>query len=207
MRSSASGSAGAAPEPAAWAESERAPASDAAREPDASLAERARSGDRAAFRQLYERYAAMVNALALVYAPPADAEDLVQQVFFAAWRGLDRLRELDKLGPWLAGIARVLARRRRERAPLATTELGEELVAREDAQLAALESAEQSHAILAQLRALPEAYRETLALRLVEGLDGPSIARLTGLSHGSVRVNLTRGMKLLRERLLREGLA
>jgi RNA polymerase sigma-70 factor (ECF subfamily) len=48
---------------------------------------------------------------------------------------------------------------------------------------------------------LPEAYRETLILRLVEGLTGPEIAEQTGLSAGSVRVNLHRGMKLLRERL------
>jgi RNA polymerase sigma-70 factor (ECF subfamily) len=40
-----------------------------------------------------------------------------------------------------------------------------------------------------------------LILRLVEGLTGPEIAEQTGLAPGSVRVNLHRGMKLLRERL------
>ncbi len=54
------------------------------------------------------------------------------------------------------------------------------------------------------LRDLPDAHRETLALRLVVGLSGEEIAQLTGLTHGSVRVNLHRGMELLRERL-REG--
>ena len=54
------------------------------------------------------------------------------------------------------------------------------------------------------IRTLPEAYRETLLLRLVEGLPGPEIARRTGLTHGSVRVNLCRGMKLLRARLSAE---
>jgi RNA polymerase sigma-70 factor, ECF subfamily len=48
---------------------------------------------------------------------------------------------------------------------------------------------------------LPEAYRETLVLRLVEGMTGPEIAARTGLTAASVRVNLHRGMKLLRERL------
>jgi RNA polymerase sigma-70 factor, ECF subfamily len=51
------------------------------------------------------------------------------------------------------------------------------------------------------VRTLPEAYRETLVLRLVEGLTGPEIAERTGLTPASVRVNLHRGMKLLRERL------
>jgi RNA polymerase sigma-70 factor (ECF subfamily) len=55
--------------------------------------------------------------------------------------------------------------------------------------------------VLAALRALPEAYQETMILRLVEGLTGPEIAEQTGLSPGSVRVNLHRGMRLLRERL------
>ena len=61
----------------------------------------------------------------------------------------------------------------------------------------------EAHAVLAVIRSLPEAYRETLVLRLVEGLTGPEIADRTGLTAASVRVNLHRGMKLLRERLHR----
>ncbi|HKB16102.1 MAG TPA: sigma factor-like helix-turn-helix DNA-binding protein, partial [Planctomycetota bacterium] len=59
--------------------------------------------------------------------------------------------------------------------------------------------------VLRFLRTLPEAYRETLAMRLVEGMSGPQIAAASGLTHGSVRVNLHRGMKLLRARLREEG--
>ena len=55
--------------------------------------------------------------------------------------------------------------------------------------------------MLAPIRRLPEAYREPLLLRLVEGRTGPEIARATGLTHGSVRVNLHRGMQLLRAEL------
>ena len=62
------------------------------------------------------------------------------------------------------------------------------------------EDAEAARA-LAAIRALPEAYRETLILRLVEGMTGPEIAEQTGLTPASVRVNLHRGMKLLREKL------
>ena len=61
--------------------------------------------------------------------------------------------------------------------------------------------------ILELIRNLPEAYRETLVLRLVEGMTGPEIASRTGLTAASVRVNLHRGMKLLREQLgFTEGL-
>jgi RNA polymerase sigma-70 factor (ECF subfamily) len=61
--------------------------------------------------------------------------------------------------------------------------------------------------ILELIRSLPEAYRETLVLRLVEGMTGPEIAARTGLTAASVRVNLHRGMKQLREKLgVMEGL-
>ena len=55
--------------------------------------------------------------------------------------------------------------------------------------------------VLRLVQSLPESYRETLALRLIEGLTGPEIAVRTGLTPGSVRVNLHRGMRLLREKL------
>jgi RNA polymerase sigma-70 factor (ECF subfamily) len=48
---------------------------------------------------------------------------------------------------------------------------------------------------------LSEAYRETVILRLVEGMTGPEIAAHTGMTHGSVRVNLHRGMEQLRAKL------
>ena len=58
-------------------------------------------------------------------------------------------------------------------------------------------------AILDLIRSLPDAYRETLVLRLVEGMTGQEIANRTGLTAASVRVNLHRGMKMLREKLQR----
>ena len=58
--------------------------------------------------------------------------------------------------------------------------------------------------MLAAIRRLPEAYREPLILRLVEGMTGPEIAVRTGLTPGSVRVNLHRGMQMLRAQLGRE---
>jgi RNA polymerase sigma-70 factor (ECF subfamily) len=59
-------------------------------------------------------------------------------------------------------------------------------------------------AVLAAIRSLPGAYREPLVLRLVAGLTGPQIACCLGMTHGSVRVNLHRGMAMLREKLSEE---
>ena len=58
-----------------------------------------------------------------------------------------------------------------------------------------------AHEAFDAIRSLAPAYRETLVLRLVEGLTGPEIAERTGLTPDSVRVNLHRGFKLLREKL------
>lgn len=60
---------------------------------------------------------------------------------------------------------------------------------------------DQAFAILNAIRSPSEAYQETLILRLVEGMTGPQIAARTGLSYGSVRVNLHRGMQQLRAKL------
>jgi RNA polymerase sigma-70 factor (ECF subfamily) len=70
-----------------------------------------------------------------------------------------------------------------------------------DANAAGPPDDEQAWLLLAEVRRLPEAYRETLVLRFVEGLTGPEIAEQTGLTPGSVRVNLHRGVELLRARL------
>jgi RNA polymerase sigma-70 factor (ECF subfamily) len=63
------------------------------------------------------------------------------------------------------------------------------------------ESGSETFLVLDAIRSLPEAYRETLILRLVEGMTGPEIADRTGLTAESVRVNLCRGMKMLRQLL------
>jgi len=64
----------------------------------------------------------------------------------------------------------------------------------------------EARAVLDAIRSLPDAYREPLILRLVEGMTGPEIAARIGLTHGSVRVNLHRGMQQLREILGRKDL-
>lgn len=161
------------------------------------LVERAIGGSRSAFEELYRRFAPTVHGILLSLVPPQEAQDLVQEVFLRALRSIGRLDEPERFAPWLGSIARNcgrdLLRGRREPA-----EVPEDLPARSTA---SHEDADEAARVLAALRALPSAYRETLTLRLVEGLGGPEIAARTGLTPGSVRVNLCRGMKLLRESL------
>ncbi len=160
---------------------------------DALLAGAARDGDRAAFGRLYDRYARMVHGILLARVPPGEVDDLVQDVFLLALRRLHTLRDTAAFGGWLAMIARNRASDYHRRSPQ-TEELREDAVGGSNAETEAL-------AILALIRSLPDAYRETLILRLVEGMTGPEIAARTGLTPGSVRVNLYRGRQQLREKL------
>lgn len=151
------------------------------------------SGDRDGFASLYDLYAPLVHGILLSRVPRAEVDDLVQDIFLHAFKKLHTLRDAAAFGPWIAMIARNRAvdfhRRSRE-----TVEINDDLRGSESHESRANE-------ILELIRNLPEAYRETLVLRLVEGMTGPEIAARTGLTAASVRVNLHRGMKLLREKL------
>jgi RNA polymerase sigma-70 factor (ECF subfamily) len=120
---------------------------------------------------------------------------------------LGSLRDPAAFGGWLAAIARNRAtdhfRRAQPTSSLPDELDGETLPAPGRAGPHAVVAPDrlEALAVMAIIRTLPDAYRETLVLRLVEGMTGPEIARHTGLTPGSVRVNLYRGMKLLRERM------
>ena len=159
---------------------------------DEHLIHQAAGGDRAAFGELYLRYARMVHAILLARVPPADAEDMVQDVFVAAMNRLRELRTASAFRGWLGAIARRRAidhfRDGRRRAEFSLTNHDRGAPAGDRALVT-----------LDLLNRLPEAYRETLIMRLVEGMTGPEIAAQTGLTPESVRVNLCRGMKMLRD--------
>ena len=173
----------------------------AGRVPDESdvvlLVTAAREGDRAAFGRLYERYARMVHGILLGRVPVGEVEDLVQDVFVVAMRQVHTLRDVNCFGGWLAAVARNRANDYHRRS----VELVEFTDQAPDGAVRLGGEADDGAAILGVIRGLPEAYRETLILRLVEGMTGPEIAERTGLTAGSVRVNLHRGMQMLREKL------
>jgi RNA polymerase sigma-70 factor (ECF subfamily) len=166
-----------------------------------SLVSAARDGDRAAFGRLYGRYARMVHGILLARVPPREVDDLVQEVFLSALRQLHSLRDLSRFGAWLCTITRNRANDYFRKA-IPKEKVTEPVSEGQAESRTTNSSAEQeAAAILAVVRGLPESYREPLILRLVEGMTGPEIAARTGLTHGSVRVNLCRGMQLLREKL------
>jgi len=151
------------------------------------------AGDQEAFCRVYAAYGRMVRAVLLGRIPQRDVEDLLQEVFVTAYVRIRELRDPAAFGAWIATIARNRAtdhlRQAREHA-----ELPPELPGGDPIEADTL-------MVLDAIRKLPEAYRETLLMRLVEGMSGAEISERTGLSAGSVRVNLHRGMKLLRQKL------
>ena len=163
----------------------------------AQLVGAAKRGDRHAFGELYVRFARTVHGILLARVSRPDADDLVQDVFLTAMQRLPTLRDPEAFGGWLATIARNRATDYARRAPR-TAELPEDLA---ETRMTSPSDRAEALAALTAIRSLPDAYRETLVLRLVEGMTGPEIAERTGLTHGSVRVNLHRGMQMLRERL------
>jgi RNA polymerase sigma-70 factor (ECF subfamily) len=156
------------------------------------LVRAAQRGDRDAFACLYDRFHAVVHAVVLARVSARDAGDLVQDVFADAWVKLARVRDPAAFPGWLLAIARnrAIDHARKARAITELDDLAVEPPPHVEAAAA-----------LRALRELPETYRETMVMRLVEGLSGPEIAARTGMTPESVRVHLHRGMKLLRERL------
>ena len=177
--------------------------------PEATLVRAAQKGDRSAYGHLYCRYARMVHGILLARVAPHHVEDLVQDVFLQALPKLASLRDPAYFPGWLAAIARNRAadfhRNAKSNVSLDADPAKENSTS--PAQLATPQnshSSAEARAALEAILSLPEAYREPLILRLVEGMTGPEIAARTGLTHGSVRVNLSRGMQQLREILNRK---
>jgi RNA polymerase sigma-70 factor, ECF subfamily len=183
--------------------------------PDEALAARAAAGEDPAFEELLERYQARAYRLASrLTGSPADAEDVVQEAFLSAYRGLAGFRGEAKFSTWLFRIvtnAALMQRRGRKRRP--TTPLDEGLPrfdrdGRHVAEPADLEAAARVEerldratlAVAAQraVDALPEPYRAAFVLRDLEEMETAEVAALLGIGTAAVRQRVHRARLLLR---------
>lgn len=165
----------------------------------------ARDGDADAFSAIYRRFASTVHGILVSRVGPAEAEDLVQEAFLRIYKRIGQVRDVRSLPGWICALTRNLAtdqQRRMAKRPAATqgsTEVLGTLQGPDD------DDGELGRRVWKRIQELPDSYRETLTLRLVEGLSGPEIAARTGLKATSVRVNLCRGMAMLRPLLQKDG--
>jgi len=183
----------------------RVPVEDAPEPSDPELVERARGGEREAFGFLYRRHQAYVYRFARAMTGSAAlAEDIVQEVFLALMRDLDRY-DASRAGlrTYLFGVARNLARyKTRSLRRLISLDQVEEAVGRDDP-AAALSSNEETRHLRRCLGALPARYREVIILCDLQELDYAETAVVLKVPIGTVRSRLHRGRRLLIERLRR----
>lgn len=175
---------------------------------DASLVLASRQGNREAFAQIVGRYQSLVASLAYsATGSLSQSEDLAQETFLVAWKELKALHEPQRLAGWLCGIARHLAAnalRRRHRDPVqgaAPLEAVAESAAPDALPVEHAISREEEMLLWRALEQIPATYREALILSYREGQSIERIAVALGLSEEAVRQRLSRGRKLLEERL------
>ena len=177
---------------------------------DDELAERLRDGDEKALRTVYERHGAAVLYLAQrLLANRADAEDVTQLTFVAAWAGRDTFdpRRGTMLG-WLLGIAR---RKAVDRIRAAARD--DRVAQAVRAQPGPADEPERPERIIDrlvvadELGRLPAEQRRTLELAFFDDLTHPQIAAVTGLPLGTVKSHIRRGLGNLRRRWEVDGAA
>jgi RNA polymerase sigma-70 factor (ECF subfamily) len=171
------------------------------------------AGEKRGFNELVARY--HVRLLNFIYRTIGDrerAEDLVQETFLTAWRSIGQVTEPAGFRAWLFSVAHsalVDATRRearKKRAGPRSNTGAEALAAFADPRPSppqAAEADEQRQRVLRVLRSMPEEYRLPLTLRYLGGADYDTIGRQLGLSNGSLRGLVSRGLAKLRERLKR----
>lgn len=178
---------------------------------DQTLLTQAAAGDRDAFGTLVARHQASVYRFARgVVAAPADAEDVLQQTFLAAWRAAGRFRGESSVRTWLFTIARNAAstlRARAARLPDVETPLDELGLAAgwgsDDPETTAM-AAERHAALQTAFQTLAPADREVLTLRDLEELSGEDTAVLLGLSLPAMKSRLHRARLTLAARVRQE---
>jgi len=176
--------------------------------PDGALAEAFRGGDPGALRQIYDLFGGAVFHLALRgLNSGADAEDVTQTTFVAAWQGRETFDpDRGSLLGWLLAIARrkVIDRLRaaaREHRIADAVRAVPEPVATEPGPDRVVERLVVAH----ELTRPPGEQRRVLELAFYDDLTHQQIAAVTGLPLGTVKSHLRRGMGRLRQRLEVDG--
>ncbi len=176
---------------------------------DATLVAQSLSGDRSAFSRIVARYQSLICSLAFSATGSLPrSEDLAQDTFLTAWKSLRNLREPGKLRSWLCGIARnsILGEFRRlgrEPAHAATSLEGALQLPASDPQPAAQAiSSEEAALLWREVSQLPTIYREPLVLFYRQNQSVAAVAQSLDLSEDAVLQRLSRGRKMLHERML-----
>jgi len=171
---------------------------------DDALVARARGGDASAFHLLVDRHAAgLYAAAASLLGNAADAEDVVQETFAGAYRGLARFEGRSSVKTWLTAILvrRVAMHRRRTRRKEGRVVGLEAAAGLADGKRSATGAVNVRLDVLNAIAALGPEHREVVVLRDLQGLAYDEMAEVLGLPRGTVESRLFRARRRLREQL------
>ena len=164
-------------------------------------------GDQAALAKIIDRHGRGLRVFAArLLGSSGDAEDVVQDVFVAAWKHAARFDpQKGRASTWLYRIAanRCIDQRRRKsfRAFIGLDAMPDEPAVDEPAADAQLGARQELAIVRGGLSALPERQRMALLLRAVADMDVPDIAAVMGVSVGSAEKLLVRGRRALRQHM------
>ena len=170
-----------------------------------TLIHRAQDGDEGAFAALMRSYHAFVCTIVIgIVSNPHDAEEVVQDTFLSAYRGLAQLEDSAKFKSWLAEIARNRARnwlRKQRGDTVSIDEVGEHLLQTEDSPDERLTRQEQSELIRRIMETLPQKDREIARAFYLEGASYNELTSTHGLSDKAISFRLSRARRQLSKRL------
>jgi RNA polymerase sigma-70 factor (ECF subfamily) len=170
---------------------------------DKALVRAVFAGDKTAYGQLYDRYAPLVRAVCYDAVDNlADAQDLAQDVFMRAYDRLGTLRDPDRFGRWLVGIARLRCREwQRQNAPKRNGcfELKDAVAATPDPP-----ENDRIEQLRQMITTLPEEERLALHVFYLQGNSAETARRVMGLSRSGFYRVLERARKRLEKLMTRE---
>ena len=171
---------------------------------DAAAVARVLQGDAAAFARIVERWQGpLVNLAYRFVRDRGRAEEMAQEAFLRAYRGLATWRGDAAFSTWLFAVATNLYRAEVRRIPPLVPLDGVAEPAATDGLEATMEAVDRGRLVRRMLHSLPAKYRDAMILFYFHGADVAATSRSLGLPEGTVKARLARGRDMLRSKLSR----
>lgn len=171
-----------------------------------SLVKKSKRGNMEAFEELVEIYQKFVFGIILFdIKNREDAEDIAQEVFIKAWKGMSEFRQDSTFATWLYRISKNAVKdfvRNRERRPLRTdeTEFDDKFIETNTPEQTVL-NREKNSIILEIIDTLPTEQKESLIYRDLMGITYLEIADITGVTVGTVKSRISRARERVKKKI------